>query len=147
ACSLLPPSFNPPRYKENNMTIAFWCVLAAMFIPLCCSLVAKMTGSGFPTASNHIPREFLEALDGPRKRAHWAQQNSFEAYPAFAAAVIIAHIAQASQPWIDALALGFVVFRILYAFFYITDKATLRSAVWGLALVCVIGQFVVAGLT
>lgn len=126
------------------MTIAFWCVVAAMFIPLCCSMTAKMSGSGFPPANNHNPREFLESLTGFRKRAHWAQQNTFESFPPFAAAVIIAHIAHASQQWVDGLAIAFVVLRILYVVFYVTDKASARSAVWMAALACVVGLFVVA---
>lgn len=128
------------------MTIAFWCVLAAVFIPLVCSLIAKRTGTGFTAADNHRPREFLEALSGARKRAHWAQQNSFEAFPPFAAAVIIAHVVQAGQSWIDALALGFIAFRLLYMYLYITDRATARSAAWAGGLFCVIGIFVVAGV-
>ena len=126
------------------MTIALWCVLAAMFIPLGCSLTAKMSGSGFPAANNHNPREFLETLTGFRKRAHWAQQNSFEAFPPFAAAVIIAHLAHAAQTWVDGFAVGFVAMRILYAVFYVTDKASARSAAWMGALACVVGLFVVA---
>jgi uncharacterized MAPEG superfamily protein len=126
------------------MTIAFWCVLIAAFIPLACSLTAKMSGSGFPPANNHNPREFLESLSGSRKRAHWAQQNTFEAFPPFAAAVIIAHIAHGSQQWVDGLAMAFVVLRVLYAVFYITDKASARSAAWGAALACMIGLFIVA---
>lgn len=124
------------------MTIAFWCVLAAVFIPLVCSTTAK--SGGFQPADNHNPREFLDGLGGRHKRAHWAQQNAFEAFPPFAAAVIIAHIAHGEQMWIDGLAVAFVVLRILHAVFYIGDKATARSAVWLLALACVVGLFVVA---
>ena len=123
------------------MTIAFWCVLLAAIIPLGCAFFAKMSGSGFPVAANRNPREFLDALAGSRKRAHWAQQNSYEVFPPFAAAVIIAHIAQAPQGWVDGLAVAFVVLRVLYSVFYIADRATARSAAWMAGLACVIGLF------
>ncbi|KZX83621.1 hypothetical protein A3717_34005, partial [Alcanivorax sp. HI0013] len=93
------------------MTLAYWCVLAAIFLPYLNTALAKFQG-GFGPKQNHNPREFLETLEGSRKRAHWAQQNSFEVTPAFAAAVIIAHLVQtAPQGTIDGIALAFVVSR------------------------------------
>lgn len=126
------------------MTIAFWCVLIAALSTMIWTGVAKLGGSGFPASGNHNPREVLESLDGYRKRAHWAQLNSYEAFPPFAAAVIIAHIAQADQQWIDNLAIAFVVFRLLYGICYIKDWPAMRSAVWGCGLACVIALFVIS---
>jgi len=126
------------------MTIAFWCVLIAALLPMVWTGIAKMSGGGFPASGNHNPRELLEALDGYRKRAHWAQLNSYEAFPPFAAAVIIAHFVHATQPSIDNLAMAFIVFRIFYGICYVKDWASLRSAVWGLGMASVIGLFVVA---
>ena len=87
---------------------------------------------------------FQKTLDGTRKRAHWAQLNAFEAFPLFAAAVIIAQLAGGAPHTIDMLALAFVVLRILHGIFYVTDKATLRSVVWFAAVGCDIALFVVA---
>lgn len=126
------------------MTIAFWCVLAAALSSMIWAGVAKLGGSGFPASGNHNPRELLASLDGYRKRANWAQMNSHEAFPPFAAAVIIAHIAHAPQMWIDNLAIAFVVFRLLYGICYIKDWAAARSTVWGLGLACVIALFVIS---
>jgi uncharacterized MAPEG superfamily protein len=106
--------------------------------------IAKMSGSGFPASGNHNPREVLESLDGYRKRAHWAQLNSYEAFPPFAAGVIIAQFVQATQTSIDYLAIAFIVFRVLYGICYVRDWAALRSVVWGAGFACVIGLFVVA---
>ncbi len=36
---------------------------------------------------------------------------------------------------VDGLAVAFVVLRIAYIAFYVTDRATLRSLAWALALV------------
>jgi uncharacterized MAPEG superfamily protein len=126
------------------MTIAFWCVLIAALLPMVWTGIAKMSGSGFPASGNHNPREVLESLDGYRKRAHWAQLNSYEAFPPFAAGVIIAQFVQATQTSIDYLAIAFIVFRVLYGICYVRDWAALRSVVWGAGFACVIGLFVVA---
>lgn len=122
------------------MTIAFWCVLAAALTPYIFTLIAKSA----PKYNNHAPREFLEKQQGHHKRAHWAQLNGFEAFPPFAAAVIIATIANANQDNLDLLAMSFVGFRIAYGIAYIADKAMLRSLLWMLGLACVIGIFVIA---
>ena len=89
------------------MTMAFWCVLVAGFLPYLATLTAKIGGQRF---DNRNPRDWLDAQAGFRKRANAAQHNSFEAFPLFAAAVIIAHIAGAPQARIDLLAVIFVHF-------------------------------------
>lgn len=123
------------------MTIAYWCVLAAIMTPYIWSIVAKQSA---PKFDNSKPREWLGNLDGRGARANWAQQNNFEALPGFIAAVIIAHLAQAPQFWIDLLALNFVVLRVFYGVLYIADKPSLRSLVWMLAIACVVGLFVIS---
>lgn len=123
------------------MTTAYWCVLAAALMPYLFAGIAKF---GDRRYDNRAPRDFLSSLEGRQKRADWAQQNSFEAFPAFAAAVIIAHLAQAAQGAINTLAVAFVLLRIVYGWAYITDRPTLRSLVWIAALACMVGLFVVA---
>lgn len=125
------------------MTIAYWCLLAALFLPYAFTGYAKFLG-GFGPKQNHNPREWLETLDGPRKRAHWAQLNSFEVTPAFAAALIVAHQLQAAQGTVDALAITFLVSRVLYGVCYIADLALLRSLVWFVGMAAVVALFVVA---
>lgn len=125
------------------MTLAYWCVLAAILLPYIWTGVAKFT-SGFRPRDNHNPREYLEKLEGPAKRAHWAQLNTFESIPGFMAAVIIAHLAQAPQGQVDALALTYIGLRLVYGVLYIKDLAVLRSLVWGGSLACIVGLFVVA---
>ncbi len=109
------------------MTIAYWCVLLAAFLPIVWAGVAKSGAKGYDNAR---PREFLAGLEGRAARANHAQQNSYEAFPFFAAGVVIAHLTGAAQDTIDALAVTFVVARIAYGICYITDRSTLRSLVW-----------------
>ncbi|HET8708479.1 MAG TPA: MAPEG family protein [Pseudomonadales bacterium] len=112
------------------MTIAYWCVLVAAFLPLLWTFTAKFSGKDFRPENNHNPREYLDQLSGYRKRAHWAQLNAFEAFPPFAAGVIIAHLTHAPQDRLDLLALCFIGLRIAHGVLYIADQATLRSLVW-----------------
>ena len=122
------------------MTIAYWCILIAALLPYPIVVLAKAR-SGY---DNHAPREHLAQAEGYRKRANWAQLNAFEAFPPFAAAVIIAQSMHAPQSNVDALAITFIATRILHAGFYILDRPTLRSLVWSLGFTCVIGLFALA---
>lgn len=125
------------------MTLAYWCVLVAALLPYLFVGIAKASGPGY---DNRRPRDFAEAeLPGFRKRAYWAHLNGFEAFPPFAAAVIIATLAGAEPGTIDALAVGFVAARLAYGIFYLADWATLRSLAWTAGFGCVIALFVIAG--
>lgn len=123
------------------MTLALWCVLIAALLPFPFTLAAKVS----KRFDNARPREYLDALTGWRRRAHAVQLNSFEAFPAFAAAVIIAQMLHtAPQGRIDGLAVAFVVLRILFGLCYLADQATLRSLAWFAGVGCVIALFVIS---
>lgn len=124
------------------MTVAFWSVLAALFIPYVLAGLAK-SQRGY---DNQAPRAWLARRTGWRQRANWAQQNHFESFPAFAAAVLIAHHAGADQGWTDGLAVLFVLLRIVYSGLYVGNHAGARSLVWSAAFVCVLGLFLLAAL-
>ena len=123
------------------MTFAYWCVLVAAIMPIVWVGAAKVGSSGY---DNNRPREFLARLTGWQQRASWAQDNALEAFPPFAAAVIIAQSAGALQATVDILAGLFVVARTLHGLFYITDRGPLRSFSWLIGFLCVIGLFVAA---
>lgn len=127
------------------MTVAFWCVLIAILLPIVCASIAKYGGGKFRPSNNHDPRTFLDNLQGFPKRAHAAQLNSFEAIPAFAAAVIIADIVgNATQTTMDVLAVAYITTRLLYMIFYLADLALLRSLVWFVGLAIVVSFFFVS---
>ena len=121
------------------MTTAYWCVLIAAMLPLVWVGAAKSGAAGY---DNDRPRVFLAGLTGWPQRANWAQMNALEAFPPFAAAVIIAHLAGGNQNTIDLLAVVFVLSRIVHGIFYITDKGTLRSLVWLVGFGCIVALFV-----
>lgn len=122
------------------MTIALWCVLVAALLPIPFAAAAK-SGRGYDNAR---PREYVQQLAGWRQRSWWAHLNSLEAFPVFAAAVIICHQLRGDNDSANLLAVAFILLRVLYGACYIANWATLRSLVWIAAMGCVIGLFVVA---
>ena len=65
--------------------------------------------------------------------------------PGYGAAVIIAHATgNADQFTINFWALLFVASRIAFIYCYINDKATLRSAMFGVNLLCIVALFIAA---
>jgi uncharacterized MAPEG superfamily protein len=130
------------------VTIAYWCVLIAILLPYICFGIARNRGRGVDgkrLRDNRNPRDFPGRIDGVAKRAWDAQLNSFESLPGFAAAIIIAHLANAPQICIDGLALAWVLLRVAYVAFYLTDRSTLRSSTQFASLACVLALFIVAG--
>ncbi len=110
-----------------EMTLAFWCLPIAMLLPLVWVGIAKASAPGYDNAQ---PREWLAKLEGRAKRANWAQQNSYEAFPPFAAAVIVAHLTGGDQTVINVLALVFIGSRVGHGLCYIADKDIARSLFW-----------------
>ena len=123
------------------MTTAYWCVLAAGLLPYVSTLAAKIGGERF---DNRNPRHWLAGQSGFRRRANAAQLNGFEAFPLFAAAVVIAHAAGAPQPRIDQLAVAFVLARVVYTVFYLADTPLLRSLAWSVGIGCSAALFFIS---
>lgn len=132
----------------TRFTVAYWCVLLMALLPYGCAWLAKSGGFGKPRKQggydNHEPRAWLARQTDWRARANAAQSNTFESLPFFFAAVIIAHQLHAGQGLIDILAVLFVTLRIVYVAMYVADLATVRSAIWSLALLVNIGILLTA---
>jgi len=120
------------------MSIAYWCVLIAGLLPYAATLTAKAGGR----FDNRKPREWLAQQSGYRSRANAAQLNGFEAFPLFAAAVIVAHLTDAPQARVDLLAMVFIASRLAYLGFYLADQATLRSLAWFVGIGSAVAIFV-----
>jgi len=128
-----------------HFTVAYWCVLIAVMLPLGCAWLAKSRGIGKSPIQggfdNAQPRAWLAQQHGWQARANAAQANSFEALPFFIGAVVIAHQLGAAQTRLDILALLFVTLRIIYVAMYVADLPKLRSTFWGLAFACNLAIF------
>lgn len=122
------------------MTLALWCIVIAALLPYAAALIAK-TDKSF---NNAEPRVWLAKQTGYRQRANAAQNNSFEAFPFFAAGVIVAQYLQAPQSRINLLAMIFIAARILYLAMYVGNRPTLRSTCWAIGYGSVIGLFIIS---
>lgn len=122
------------------MSIAYWCIMIAAILPYFWVILAK-AGKHY---NNAAPRLQLEQAEGYRKRAFWAQLNAFEAFPPFAAAVIIAQLQHVAQATVDIMSLSFIAARVLHAVFYLLNLPSLRSLAWATGFALIIGLFVVS---
>ncbi|BAN47907.1 MAPEG family protein [Metapseudomonas resinovorans] len=119
------------------MSIPFWCLfIAALLIFVAKIPVAKAMSQEGKGYDNRHPRAQQARLTGFGARALAAHQNSIEAFPLFAAGVLMAHATQTQGWFVETLAIIFIVSRVLYLFLYWNDKASLRSLVWVIGLVC-----------
>jgi len=123
------------------MTLSLWCVLVAAILPILCTGIAKW---GFRDFDNRNPRDWLARQQGWRARANAAQGNSWEAFAIFSAGVFAAHLAKGPQQTIDAIAVAFIVSRLLFILFYVTDRSSLRSCVWAVGMGLSVALFVVS---
>ena len=112
------------------MTVAEWCVFAVVALYLLTIVSVKWTGAGqYDNAQPRDPAFYQEAI---RARALGAHQNGIEAFPFFAAAVLLAEFRSAPQNLINELAVLFLIVRIAYVLTYIGNRPRLRSILWNL---------------
>ncbi|MEO8385148.1 MAG: MAPEG family protein [Betaproteobacteria bacterium] len=124
------------------MSIAFWCLLVAGLLPLAAVGIAKADKSYL--RHNAQPREWEAHLTGRQARAHAAHLNSFEAFPFFAVAVLVAAYCRAPQAIVDYLAMAFIAARVAYIWCYVSNRPSLRSTVWMIGFGVCIALFFVA---
>jgi len=121
------------------MTIAELCL--PLMVILIIASIGPGKADGGKTYDNANPRDPNFYTPGLRARSLGAHQNGFEAFPFFATAVIVAEMHQAAQGTVNALAVAFLICRVVYVFLYIGNRPSLRSTVWGLGMVCNMALF------
>ena len=112
------------------MTIAEWCVFGAVLLFLLS--IAPVKWIRFRRFDNSKPRDPAFYEDPIAARALGAHQNGIEAFPFFAAAVLLAEFRLGPQRLIDELAVLFLIVRIAYVFTYLGNRPTLRSILWNI---------------
>lgn len=120
------------------MTFAQWMLPVAALLPYLTIAAAKASRSRYDNAA---PRTWAGTLQGWRQRADWAHRNHFEAFPPFAAAVLLSSMTGAGQGGTNVLAAGFIAARVGYTAAYLFDRPALRSAFWFAGVGCVIALF------
>jgi uncharacterized MAPEG superfamily protein len=124
---------------EDTMTVAEYCVFACVALYLLTIVPVKWIG--FRDYDNSKPRNPGFYQDAIRARALGAHQNGIEAFPFFAAAVLLAEFRAAPQNLINELAVLFLIVRIAYVFTYLGNRSRLRSILWNIGFVINIGIF------
>ena len=123
------------------MTFAYVCIVIALILPMIWAGIAKKE-SKIPI-DNNAPRDHIRHLQGRAKNAYGVEQNSYESFPPFAIAVLVAHITGATQLSIDLLAGLYIVSRLMYIAFYLQGRGTLRSVTFMVGLIATISLFFV----
>lgn len=125
------------------MPLPFLCILIAFALcyapkwPL--AIAQAREGGGY---DHRNPRQQQDKLDGWGARARNAHLNSFESFPAFASAVIVAHLCGVDERRASILAIFFVVSRVVYIAVYLADLPRLRTTVFSLGMVSIATLFV-----
>jgi uncharacterized MAPEG superfamily protein len=114
-------------------------MLIAGILPVVTVGLAKGSGGRY---DNSDPRGTAASYEGLARRAYAAHQNGFEAFPLFAAAVLVAELKGGPRGMVDTLAMIFVAARLGYVGCYLLDQPTLRSLLWTLGYFCAIGVFI-----
>ena len=118
------------------MTVAIWCVLVAALLPYVPFGFAKRA------LDPRAPRLGAPQLEGLAARAYGAHLNAFEAFPFFAAAVIVSQLVEGPSATVGGLALAFIAVRIGHIAFYLADRPSLRSACFTLGLLLTLVIFI-----
>jgi uncharacterized MAPEG superfamily protein len=121
------------------MTIADLCLLAAILLTIASIAPAKL--SGLRDYDNANPRDARFYTPGLRAWSQGAHLNGYEAFPFFAAAVILAEMRAVPQGSINVLAVAFILARIAYVVLYLIGRPTLRSLVWSIGFACTLAIF------
>jgi uncharacterized MAPEG superfamily protein len=121
------------------MTIADLCLLAAVILTIVSIMPAKLDGvREYDNANPRDPRFYTPGL---RARSQGAHLNGYEAFPFFAASVIMAEMRSVPQGIVNGFAVAFVVARVVYVVLYLGDRPSLRSVVWSVGLLCNLAIF------
>ena len=121
------------------MNFAQWIMLVGGLLPYFIVASAKATKQ----YDNWKPRE-PGNYEGWRARAYSAHSNAQEAFPFFAAAVLLATLRNADTRVVTIAAGVWLVARLLHWFTYVTNRATARSLVWFVATFATLTIFIAA---
>jgi len=128
-----------------SYALAYWCVLIVAVLPYLWTSVAK--ASAGTRYDNRDPRAWQAQQVSPRsQRAHAAQLNGFEAFPLFAAGVLMAQVAGVPAATVVVLAGVILATRIAHGLAYIAGLASLRSLVWFIGFGCTLALMALAAL-
>lgn len=112
------------------------CLFVACLFPYLSKIVVILAMNDLPGGyNNHHPRAQQTSLKGWGARAMAAHQNSFESLIIFSTAILTALATQHTSSTIIALALTYLVSRVIYQIFYLLNWSSLRTCIWAVGLI------------
>lgn len=119
----------------QGSVILLYCIVAAavlIYLPFLVVGYARVK-VGYDLSS---PRAMFDKLPPYAQRATWAHQNSFEAFPIFAAAALMAYVTGQNSSLAVGVAIAFLMARSLYSVFYILNIPLARSLMYAIGTAC-----------
>lgn len=126
------------------MTVLMLCLIFSALMILITKVPVAMAMADDGGYDNRHPRLQQARLNGFGARALAAHQNMIEAFPVFAAGVLLALVTGTTGYWASILAVVFVVARIIYTILYLADFPVLRSMIWTVGFAASVGLMVLA---
>jgi len=130
----------------TDSTIFLYCIAAAaalIYLPFLVVGYARVQ-VGLDMSA---PRALFDKLPAYGQRATWAHQNAFETFIIFVAAALMAYVTDQNSAWAGGAAITFVIARLLYSVFYITDIPLARSLMFGIGSFCCLTLFALSLLS
>ena len=128
------------------MTITLWSLFLGAFLPyIWFGIATPLRKAEFGHADNDLPRLQEAKQTGRGARAMGAHANAFEALAVWAPAVLAAHATNPASTVAPKLAVAWMVVRIVHGIVYISGVAGVRSAMFGIGLICTVLMYLVAG--
>ncbi|MCM8536275.1 MAG: MAPEG family protein [Lentisphaeraceae bacterium] len=117
------------------MKYPFWALFIGVMLPyITASIGTVYKKKQFGKIDFNSPREQNNMLEGAGRRASAAQANSWEALIAFSTSFFAAFAAGVPAEKVSLCAIVWVVARVLYPIFYITDFAMGRVAAFAVGM-------------
>lgn len=130
----------------SGCAILLYCIAAAsvlIYLPFLVVGYARVK-AGYDLSA---PRAMFDKLPPYAQRATWAHQNSFEAFMIFAAAALMAYVTGQNSSLVVGAAISFVIARLLYSVFYISNIPLARSLMFAIGSACSATLFVLSLLS
>ncbi|MCS7293750.1 MAG: MAPEG family protein [Gloeomargarita sp. SKYBB_i_bin120] len=125
---------NLPISPSLFLTWAIAIAAALVYVPSYLIVAYGRVKSGFDPRA---PRAIFDKLPPYAQRATWAHQNAFESVTLFAPAAILVLLAQGASPYTNAVALTYLVARLVHSMAYIAGVALLRGLAWIVSIGCI----------
>lgn len=118
------------------MSTLIWCLLIAGLLPIAAKAPVVYFQNRDKGYDNRHPRQQQARLTGAGARAVAGHYNAYEAFPLFAAAVLLVIATNQITETNIWFAIAFVVLRVIFHLLYIANWDKLRSLVWFFAILC-----------